>query len=80
MKITRIKIMNLRAIAELELDLTAGDNSPLDLVVLAGSNGCGKTSVSEHILDAVYSHERFTLLNKADPRLRLVPEEMATRA
>lgn len=53
MKITRIKIMNLRAIAELELDLTAGDNSPLDLVVLAGSNGCGKTSVLEACLWAL---------------------------
>jgi len=53
MKITRIKIMNLRAIAELELDLTAGENSPLDLVVLAGSNGCGKTSVLEACLWAL---------------------------
>jgi predicted ATPase len=26
---------------------------------------------SEHILDAVYGHQRFTLLRETDPRVRL---------
>jgi ABC-type lipoprotein export system ATPase subunit len=53
MKITRIKIANLRAITELDLDLTSAPNQPLDLVMLAGSNGCGKTSVLEACLWAL---------------------------
>ena len=27
---------------------------------------------SEHVLEAVYSHQRFTLLREPDPRLRVV--------
>lgn len=53
MKIKKIKIKNLRALDDLELDLTSPDGKPLDLVVLAGPNGCGKTTVLEAALYAL---------------------------
>ena len=48
-KIKGLKIRNFRCIGELDLDFTDPDGNPLDLVVLAGPNGCGKTSVLEAI-------------------------------
>jgi hypothetical protein len=53
MRIRKMKIQNLRAIDDLELDLTSPDDKPLDLAVLAGPNGCGKTSVLEACLWAL---------------------------
>lgn len=50
MKIRHIKILDLRAIKVLNLDLAPGERAPLDLAVLAGPNGCGKTSVLEACL------------------------------
>lgn len=47
MKIKKITIENFRGIDSLTLDLTDPSGKPLDLVVLAGPNGCGKTSVLE---------------------------------
>jgi len=52
LKIKSLKIRNFRCIGELDLDFTDPDGNPLDLVVLAGPNGCGKTSVLEAILIA----------------------------
>ena len=51
-KIKRLSIRNFRCIGSLDLDFTDPDGNPLDLVVLAGPNGCGKTSVLEAILIA----------------------------
>lgn len=53
MKMKRVKIRNLRGIDELELDLTGPDGEPLDLVMLAGPNGCGKTTVLDACLWAM---------------------------
>jgi len=47
MKIKKITITNFRGIDSLSLDFTDPTGKPLDLVVLAGPNGCGKTSVLE---------------------------------
>jgi predicted ATP-dependent endonuclease of OLD family len=47
MKIKRVEIKNFRGIEHLELDFVDPAGNPLDLVVLAGPNGCGKTSVLE---------------------------------
>jgi predicted ATPase len=53
MKLTRIEITDFRGIDHLELDLTDPSGAPLDLVVLAGDNGCGKTAVLEAVLLAL---------------------------
>lgn len=48
MKIKKILIKDFRAIVgTLGLDLTNTHGNPLDLVVLTGPNGCGKTSIIE---------------------------------
>lgn len=50
-KIHRVRIENFRRIREpLELDLTSPKGAPSRNIVLAGPNGCGKTSVLEAIL------------------------------
>ena len=53
MRICSVKIRDFRAVRELELSFLGPDNKPLDLVLLAGPNGCGKTSVLEACLLAV---------------------------
>ena len=50
MKIQRVDLANFRGIEKLSLDFSGPDGKPLDLVVLAGPNGCGKTSVLEAIV------------------------------
>jgi energy-coupling factor transporter ATP-binding protein EcfA2 len=50
-KIHRVRIEKFRRIQEpLELDLTSPKGAPSKNIVLAGPNGCGKTSVLEAIL------------------------------
>ena len=50
MKIESVRLENFRGIRELELEFQDPGGKPLDLVVLAGPNGCGKTSVLEACL------------------------------
>lgn len=50
MKIKKITIENFRGIDKLTLDFVHPAGKTLDLVVLAGPNGCGKTSVLEACL------------------------------
>ncbi len=45
-----LEIENFRSIDQLKLLLTDRTGQPLDTVVLAGDNGCGKTSVLEALL------------------------------
>ncbi len=47
MKIGQIEINNFMGIEKLDLEFKHPNGSPLDMVVLAGPNGCGKTSVLE---------------------------------
>lgn len=47
MKITEIQINNLMGIENLSLKFRHPNGRPLDMVVLAGPNGCGKTSLLE---------------------------------
>ncbi len=53
MKIKKIQIENFRGIDFLNLDFCSSGNKPLDLALLAGPNGCGKTSVVEACLLAL---------------------------
>jgi len=59
MKIKNISITDYKGIVEtLELDFTGKNGEPLDLIVLAGPNGCGKTSVIESCsLGFIYVHQ-----------------------
>ncbi len=50
MKIKRIKIENFRGLDALDLEFVDPGGRPLDLVLLAGPNGSGKTSVMEACL------------------------------
>lgn len=52
-RIRKIQIQDFRGIDALELDLTDGTGAPLDLAVLAGGNGAGKTAALEAILLAL---------------------------
>jgi len=71
MKIKRVEIKNFRGIEHLELDFVDPAGESLDLVVLAGPNGCGKTSVLEACILACNHSElpqtssspKFNLLN-----------------
>ncbi len=53
MKIKHIQIRNFRGIDSLNLNLCSSGNKPVDLALLAGPNGCGKTSVIEACLLAL---------------------------
>lgn len=50
MRIKSLEIENFRGIKHLNLDMTGLNGNPLDMVVLAGPNGCGKTSILEAIV------------------------------
>ena len=50
MKIEKVHIKNIKGIKDLEL-LFRKDNEILDVIVLAGVNGSGKTTILESIKD-----------------------------
>ena len=53
MKIRKLHIKNYKVFDDLELDFTDADGRTLNKVVLAGVNGCGKTTVLE-MLQSMY--------------------------
>ena len=50
MKIRKLSIKNYKVFNDLELDFTDANGKTLDKIVLAGVNGCGKTTILELIL------------------------------
>ncbi len=60
MKIERIRIRDLRGIEHLDLDLRDEIGVPRDLVVLAGPNGCGKTTILDAISAALTAPTQLT--------------------
>lgn len=67
LKITGIRIENFRKFREpFELDLVGPSGSPLDYVVLAGPNGCGKTTILEALLIALRHEEMVDRSRDAD--------------
>lgn len=65
MRIRRVHIENFRAIDQLDLDFGDLNGKALDLAVLAGPNGCGKTSVLEACLIALKQEK---LLSRKPPK------------
>lgn len=57
LRLKRLQIRDFRGIDALDLDFTDADGDPLDLIVIAGGNGRGKTSVLEAILLALGNRE-----------------------
>ncbi|MEP7124141.1 MAG: AAA family ATPase [Byssovorax sp.] len=53
LRLLKLAVRNFRGIEKLDLDFTDADGEPLDVIVLAGGNGCGKTAVLEAVLLAV---------------------------
>ncbi len=56
MKIRKIRIKNYKIFEDLELDFTDSDGKVLDTIVLAGINGCGKTTILQ-LLQKIFSEE-----------------------
>lgn len=56
-RILELKIQDFRGIDSLHLDFTDANGEPNQLVVLAGDNGCGKTSALEAILMLLARHD-----------------------
>lgn len=55
MKIEKIVIQDYKVFKDFEIDFLDKNNNPLDLIVIAGINGSGKTSLFEFIYDALYN-------------------------
>jgi predicted ATPase len=53
LRLTKLTVRDFRGIDTLDLDFTDADGEPLDLIVLAGGNGSGKTAILEAILLAL---------------------------
>ena len=49
MKIRKLKVIDYKVIDELDLDFTDSNGHTLNVVVFAGVNGCGKTTILELI-------------------------------
>lgn len=56
-RILELRIQDFRGIDSLHLDFTDANGEPNQLVVLAGDNGCGKTSALEAILMLLARHD-----------------------
>ena len=56
MKIRKLKIKNYKIFEDVEFDFTDVEGNTLDTIVLAGVNGCGKTTVLE-IIRTYFNHD-----------------------
>ena len=57
LRLLKLAVRDFRGIDKLDLDFTDADGEPLDVIALAGGNGCGKTAVLEAILLAIGRQE-----------------------
>ena len=65
MKIRKLHIKNYKVFNDLELDFTDANGNTLDKIVLAGVNGCGKTTILE-IIRKMYDGSLFDYFKKDD--------------
>ena len=56
-RILNLHVQDFRGIDSLQLDFTDANGEPTQLAVLAGDNGCGKTSALEAILLLLGRHD-----------------------
>lgn len=54
MKIEKIVIQDYKMFKDFEIDFLDSNDNPLDLIVIAGINGSGKTSLLEFVYEALY--------------------------
>jgi hypothetical protein len=66
LRLRRLQLRDFRGLRELELDLSYLGGAPLDVVVLRGGAGAGKTAALEAILLLLEAQDLLTA--KADPR------------
>ena len=56
MKIENMQIDDYKVFKDFNISFLYSDNKPLDLIVLAGINGSGKTTILEFIIDKLYEN------------------------
>ena len=75
MKIEKVHIKNIKGIKDLELSFRK-DNKILDVIVLAGVNGSGKTTILESIKDFFYNKNiDYDILEKSKAKLKIFFED-----
>ena len=75
MKIEKVHIKNIKGIKDLELSFRK-DNEILDVIVLAGVNGSGKTTILESIKDFFYNENvNYVNLEKSNVNLDIFFED-----
>jgi len=75
MKIEKVHIKNIKGIKDLELSFKK-DNKILDVIVLAGVNGSGKTTILESIKDFFYNKNiDYDILEKSNINLDIFFED-----
>ena len=63
MKIRKLHIKNYKVFNDLQLDFTDANGNTLDKIVLAGVNGCGKTTILE-LIKKMFDRTLFTSQNE----------------
>ena len=69
MKIRKLKIKNYKIFDDVEFDFTDAEGKTLDTIVLAGVNGCGKTTVLE-VLKSLFMRD-FSVYNNIEIEFEL---------
>lgn len=70
MKIRKLKIKNYKIFDDVEFDFTDAEGKTLDTVVLAGVNGCGKTTVLE-MISKFFNHDFTAEFDKSMVKIEL---------
>ena len=78
MKIRKLHIKNYKVFNDLQLDFTDTNGNTLDKIVLAGVNGCWKTTVLEIIMK-MYDHTLFHHFQKDEDGSIMVEIELTTK-
>jgi len=80
LRVRGIAIRDFRGIQSLDLDFVGLDDKALDLVVLGGPNGCGKTAILEACLLALGRKDLLAFRAKGGPDTRVGASQYSIRA